>query len=258
MPNGTGLNGTGRDSTALERVPRRSAASDDAPDPRAGWAQYALDAEVMCVRRGEGQGWSAPPGLTFRDWLRGRGCEERPPTMADLAYHLSTLFPPVRPQGHLEVRFIDAQPGDGWIVPAAVVSALADDPVAAQLAMGAAEPVWRYGDGLGLDGAGLSSAGLSSAGLSSAGLHSAGLNGSGPNWSGQNGSGPPGPWLRAARLGLADPVLAGAARACFEAAGAALGRSGAPPDIRRKGADFAEEYVLRGRCPADDTLEESR
>ena len=110
----------------------------------------------MCVRRGEGQDWSAPPGLTFRDWLRGRGCEERPPTMADLAYHLSTLFPPVRPQGHLEVRFIDAQPGDGWIVPAAVVSALADDPVAAQLAMAAAEPAWREAgwDGAGWDGAG--------------------------------------------------------------------------------------------------------
>ena len=40
----------------------------------------------------------------------------RPPG-SDLSYHLSTLFPPVRPRGHLEVRVIDAQPGDGWIVP---------------------------------------------------------------------------------------------------------------------------------------------
>ena len=247
-----------------------------AADPRAAWARYALDAEVMCVRRGEGQSWSAPPGLTFRDWLRGRGCEERPPTQADLAYHLSTLFPPVRPQGHLEVRFIDAQPGDGWIVPAAVVSALADDPVAAQLAMAAAEEVWQYGDGPGLDSALLNSAGLNSAGLNSAGLNGAGLNGAGLNGAGLNGAGrnragrnraggnghwapdsggPPGPWLRAARRGLADPVLARAARDCFEAAGAALGRAGAPPDIRQRVADFAEEYVLRGRCPADDTLE---
>jgi glutamate--cysteine ligase len=250
-PTGRGPNGTGRDSTALGRVPRRSAASDDAPDPRAGWAQYALDAQVMCVRRGESQDWSAPPGLTFRDWLRGRGCEERPPTQADLAYHLSTLFPPVRPQGHLEVRFIDAQPGDGWIVPAAVVSALADDPVAAQLAMAAAEPVWWYGDGLGLNGAGLNGAGPKGAGPNGAGPNGAGLNGS---W-GPDGSGPPGPWLRAARLGLADPALARAARACFEAADAALGRAGAPAGVRRRVADFAEEYVLRGRCPADDTLE---
>jgi glutamate--cysteine ligase len=215
-------------------------------DPRAAWARYALDAEVMCVRRGEDESWSAPPGLTFRDWLRGRSCEERPPTDADLAYHLSTLFPPVRPQGHLEVRFIDAQLGDGWIVPAAVVSALADDPVAAQLAMAAAEEVWRHGDVLGLDGAG----------LSDAALRSAGRNGAGGNGRrGPDSSGPPGPWLRAARRGLADPVLARAARDCFEAADAALGRAGAPPDIRHRVADFAEEYVLRGRCPADDTLE---
>jgi len=50
-------------------------------------------------------------------------------------------------------------------------------------------------------------------------------------------------------------VLARAARHCFEAADAALGRSGTPPDIRQRVTDFAEEYVLRGRCPADDTLE---
>jgi glutamate--cysteine ligase len=222
----------------LDRAAFGGAALEERADPRAAWAEYALDAELMCVRRDEGQGWAAPPGLTFRDWLRGRGCEERPPTQADLAYHLSTLFPPVRPQGHLEVRFIDAQPGDGWIVPAAVVSALADDPVAAQLAMAAAEPAWREAgwDGAGWDGAGWDWAGWDGPGA-------------------QNGSGPPGPWLRAARRGLADPVLARAARDCFEAADAALGRAGAPPDIRQRVAGFAEEYVLRGRCPADDTLE---
>ena len=37
---------------------------------------------------------------------------------------------------------IDAQPRDGWIVPAAVVTALADDVRAADTAMAAAEPVW--------------------------------------------------------------------------------------------------------------------
>jgi glutamate--cysteine ligase len=38
---------------------------------------------------------------------------------------------------------IDAQPGDGWIVPTAVVSALTDDPVAADAARCAVEPVWE-------------------------------------------------------------------------------------------------------------------
>ena len=37
---------------------------------------------------------------------------------------------------------IDAQPGDGLIVPAAVVTALADDDQAADAARAAAEPVW--------------------------------------------------------------------------------------------------------------------
>ena len=60
----------------------------------------------------------------------------------DLDYHLSTLFPPVRPHGHLELRMIDAQPGDGWVVPAAVASALAGDERAADAALAATEPLW--------------------------------------------------------------------------------------------------------------------
>ncbi len=196
-------------------------------DPRSAWASYALDAELMCIR-GESPCWTAPPGLTFRDWVRGAG--HRPPTRDDLTYHLSTLFPPVRPQGHLELRVIDAQPGEGWIVPAAVVSALLDDPIAAEAAMAAAEPVWRQ---VQLPGAldGDLPAGL---------------------------AGPAGPWLRAARCGPEDPALARAGLACFEAADAALGRAGAPAVIRRRVTDFADAYVLRGRCPADDLLEESR
>ncbi len=183
-------------------------------DPRDGWAAYALDADVMCVRRPGPADWTAPAGLTFRDWVRGAG--ERPPTLDDLTYHRSTLFPPVRPQGHLELRVIDAQPGDGWLVPAAVVSALLDDPVAAQAAMAAAEPVWARPAGL----------------------------------DGPDGS----PWLRAARHGPADPGLGRAGQLCFEAADAALGRLGAPAGVRQAVAAFADRYVSRRRCPADDEL----
>jgi glutamate--cysteine ligase len=97
----------------------------------------------MCVREPESRDWTAPPGMTFRDWLRDGGSGSlREPTAEDLDYHLSTLFPPVRPRGHMELRMIDAQPGNGWIVPAAVVSALADDDRAADAALAAAEPVW--------------------------------------------------------------------------------------------------------------------
>jgi glutamate--cysteine ligase len=188
---------------------------EERTDPRTAWMEYALGAEVMCVRRTYTRSWCAPAGLTFRDWLRGAG--ERPATRGDLFYHLSTLFPPVRPRGHLELRVIDAQPGNGWIVPAAVVTALLDDPVAAEQAMATAEALWCETD--------------------------------------QDGESP---WLRAARQGPEDAGIAAASTRCFEAADSALGRLGAPEGIRRAVTDFTERHVVRGRCPADDRLDEAR
>jgi glutamate--cysteine ligase len=179
-------------------------------DPRRDMVSYAMDAGVLCVRRPDGEPWTVPTGLTLRDWLRGS--VEPGPTADDLSYHLSTLFPPVRARGHFELRMIDAQQGDGWIVPVALVSALADDPRAAEAAMAAAEPVWYEHDD-------------------------------------------PGPWLRAARLGLSDPVLARAATECFAVASAALARSQAPVSITSAVAEFADRYAERGRCPADDILD---
>ena len=113
------------------------------PDPREAWARYALDAQLMCVRNEGSADWSAPAGLTLRDWVRGDAADRmRPPTAGDLEYHLSTLFPPVRPHGHLELRMIDAQRGDGWIVPLAVVTALFGDDRAGDDALAAVERLW--------------------------------------------------------------------------------------------------------------------
>lgn len=195
------------------RVPRTSA------DLRSRWAEYALDAELVCIRHGDSGSWSAPPGLTFRSWLRGGdrranlsgGARRRRPTIDDLDYHLSTLFPPVRPRGHLELRVIDAQPGDGWVVPAAVCWALLSDPQAGNEALAATE---------------------------------------------QLTSAPADPWLRAAWSGPSDRGIAQAARACFDAAVNALRRRAEPAPLLRAVADFAERYVQRNRCPADDLLEE--
>ncbi len=182
-------------------------------DPRSDWVSYVLDAQVMVLRDPVSRRWISPSGLTFRDWVRG--AIGPPPTADDLTYHMLTLFPPVRPRGHLELRVIDAQPGDGWIVPTAVVSALLDDPVAAQAAMAVVEPLQKEGR--------------------------------------------PGELLlRAARHGQDDPQLARASRECFAAADAALGRLGTPGPIRDMVARFADRYVLRGRCPADDRLDEAR
>ncbi|MGD0703638.1 MAG: ergothioneine biosynthesis glutamate--cysteine ligase EgtA [Trebonia sp.] len=184
-------------------------------DPREAWTRYALDAQVMCVRQ-EGSGdWSAPSGLTFRDWVRGAtdAGRLRRPTVGDLDYHLSTLFPPVRPHGHLELRMIDAQPRDGWIVPLAVTSALLEDARASDAAMAAAERLWAG-----------------------------------------HGPGDSEPWLRAARLGPADPAMARASRECFGAARAALSGPSAPAGIQSAVDAFIERYVSRDRCPADDQL----
>jgi glutamate--cysteine ligase len=108
------------------------------------WTRWVLDAPVMAVRRPDPQAWTVPYGLSFRTWLRdgARVVPDAPaPTLCDLKYHLTTLFPPVRARGHLEVRYLDAQPGRWWRVPAAVLSALLEDDAAGDAALAASEPV---------------------------------------------------------------------------------------------------------------------
>lgn len=136
--NNGALNGwkSARQQIWLKTDPTRTAPVARSADPRQDWARYALDALVLCIPA-DGSRWEAPPGLRMRDWLRGQG--PRPVMQADLDYHLTTLFPPVRPRGFLEVRVIDAQPGGDWEVPAAVVAALVDDSRAADRAAEACE-----------------------------------------------------------------------------------------------------------------------
>ncbi|WP_338144887.1 ergothioneine biosynthesis glutamate--cysteine ligase EgtA [Cryobacterium lyxosi] len=107
-------------------------------DPRLDWARYALDALLLCIPSTEAA-WTAPRGLTMRNWLRGEG--PRPATLDDLKYHLTTLFPPVRPRGFMEIRVIDAQAGSDWESVTAMVTALMDDEHAADLAAEACAPV---------------------------------------------------------------------------------------------------------------------
>jgi glutamate--cysteine ligase len=117
----------GRMATWYRIDPHRTRPVPAGPDPATAWARYALAAPLLCVRRGEGR-WDAPPGVTFADWIAG--ALPVPPTVDDLDYHLGTLFPPVRPRGYLEVRYLDAQPGGEWIAPAAVLASLfADDAI---------------------------------------------------------------------------------------------------------------------------------
>ncbi|EEP69991.1 glutamate-cysteine ligase GCS2 [Micromonospora sp. ATCC 39149] len=84
-------------------------------DPVAAWTAYALAAPLLCLRDDTAD-WTPPPGVTFGDWIAG--ALPRPPTTDDLEYHLSTLFPVVRPRGYLEIRYLDTQPGAGLAVAA--------------------------------------------------------------------------------------------------------------------------------------------
>ncbi|MFE7428789.1 MULTISPECIES: ergothioneine biosynthesis glutamate--cysteine ligase EgtA [unclassified Streptomyces] len=201
-----------RQSLWAELDPRRSLAPTGHLPPRHAWAAHVLDSPVMCVRDDTGP-WAVPDGLTFREWIRTGA--PRPPVRADLDYHISTLFPPVRPRGHLELRMIDAQSGtDGWLVPLAVTTAVFDDPEAAETVYRAVKPLAET---------------------------------AGPRPAPRNPL-----WVAAARDGLSDPELRAAATVCFEAALEALPRIGATTAVRDAVAEFDDRFVARGRCPADD------
>ncbi len=109
-------------------------------EPGEAWASYALDATLMLVRDGEGASPVTAPS-TLAQWLGGAGPVTRRPTAADLDYHLTTLFPPVRPRGYLEIRCIDALPDRWWPALATLATVLADDPAAAAVAAEVTAPV---------------------------------------------------------------------------------------------------------------------
>lgn len=204
-----------RQATYAQMDPGRTLAPAEDLEPRTAWTEYALDAQVMFIRS-EREPWQPMEGLVLRDWLRtGR---PRPVTIGDISYHLTTLFPPIRPRGHLELRMIDAQPGeDGWLVPLAVTAALFDDPAASETAYRAVKAL--------ADTAGREPT-------------------------------PRNPlWRKAARHGLSDPELYAAAVTCFAAAREALPRLGAPSRVLDAVDEFTARYVGRGRCPADDLLD---
>ncbi|MCH9733796.1 MAG: ergothioneine biosynthesis glutamate--cysteine ligase EgtA [Actinomycetia bacterium] len=109
-------------------------------DPANDWTRYALRAPVMLVHGPD------PIPVTqwvpFADWADGRVLlGERRPTVTDLNYHLTTLFPPVRPRGFLEVRYLDSVPDSIWPAVVFALTTLLDDPTASDIAAEATEAV---------------------------------------------------------------------------------------------------------------------
>ncbi len=148
----------GLDARACGPVPGCMAAdpgADSGLDPASAWARYALRAPVAFVRTGADDVAAVRTCVPFEDWASGDvRLGGRRPTAADLDVHLTTLFPPVRLRGYLELRYLDMTASQWWPAIAAVATTLMDDPVAADMATEATEraaTLWTEAarDGLG-------------------------------------------------------------------------------------------------------------
>jgi glutamate--cysteine ligase len=178
-----------------------SAPLAETDDPAAEWARRVLAAPVLFTAASDGSVWPVGRRVTFRDWAAGQVLlDGRSPTLADLRLHLTTVFPPVRPRGYLELRFLDMTPPRWWPALAAISVTALDDPVAADLAAEAVEPVARA-------------------------------------------------WTVAARDGLSDPRLHGAALGLLAAVAPRV-----PAELGTAVADLAE-LTESGRSPGDLLVE---
>ncbi|MFC6086613.1 ergothioneine biosynthesis glutamate--cysteine ligase EgtA [Sphaerisporangium aureirubrum] len=126
---------SGRQAVWENLDPTRTAPVPHAGDPVAAWTRYLLDSRLMLVHDPGGRCRPVRDGSTVRDRLATSGL-----TRADLTYHATTLFPPVRPRGWLEIRYLDAQHPARWPVCVAVAHALVIDDKAADAALDAAGP----------------------------------------------------------------------------------------------------------------------
>jgi glutamate--cysteine ligase len=149
-----------RMATWLGIDPSRTAPVSQTQGSADAWVDYALAANVMLIRRSSDDFVPLRTQLSFGQWM-ATGHELGYPTVSDLEYHLTTLFPPVRPRGWLELRYIDALPDPWWRVPLVVATYLFDDAEACALATEAAsrsKASWEHAARSGLGHPGLARA----------------------------------------------------------------------------------------------------
>lgn len=115
--------------------------------PEEAFTDYVQSARVMLIRHAPDRFEPVLAPLPFGRWVREGHCGTWP-TLDDLEYHLTTLFPPVRPRGFLELRMVDALPDPWWRVPVALAaSLLGGDPDTSAATAAAVAPVagwWRH------------------------------------------------------------------------------------------------------------------
>lgn len=97
--------------------PARTGIVYDETRPVEAYLDFALDAPAILFPAPEGE------YRPFRDWVA-----RVDPPLEQWHDHLSTLFPEVRPRGHLELRSIDALPPHWYAAPVALLSGLLYDP----------------------------------------------------------------------------------------------------------------------------------
>ncbi len=126
-------------------------------EPTEAWAAYALAAPVMLMSEAD-RLRAVTKQVSFQEWLADPSQLGRQATQEDLDYHLTTLFPPVRPRGYLEIRCLDSLPDRWWPALAALTVTLVDDPDAADAAAELCESItgqWEDAARLGPEAPGL-------------------------------------------------------------------------------------------------------
>ena len=114
----------------------------DDRSPAEAYTAFALRAEAMPLPR-QDDDTPLPFRRPFRDWTASPGTR---PDTADVAHHLTTLFPPVRPRGYLEIRYLDAQDPAGIGAAVALIAVLCADMQARECAIEIAGDVPRLGE----------------------------------------------------------------------------------------------------------------
>jgi glutamate--cysteine ligase len=104
--------------------PSRTGLPCDSTDPAARYFAFALDAKAMQSSDGS-QSW-----LSFRDWMRSTDLNDE-----DWLFHLSTLFPEVRPREFFEIRSPDAIDSDRLAAPLVFVTGIVYDEESAATAV---------------------------------------------------------------------------------------------------------------------------
>jgi glutamate--cysteine ligase len=112
----TGLRST-RAQVWRELDPLRTGLPWDDREPVKAYLDFALRAPAILLPQRQGE------HRPFGEWLR-----EARPGMEEWRDHLSTLFPEVRPRGHLELRSCDAVSPRWYAAPLALAVGIAYDP----------------------------------------------------------------------------------------------------------------------------------